>query len=106
MWIKELCFKHHINFLGVQESKMTRLELFRLKSMWGKFSFDYACSMARGFSGGLISIWDPTSFVKQEIWCDENYIIVQGNWVNASKTYYMVNVYGPQDSVAKNTLWN
>ncbi|GKB60050.1 putative RNA-directed DNA polymerase, eukaryota, reverse transcriptase zinc-binding domain protein [Tanacetum coccineum] len=30
----------------VQESKMTRLELFRLKNMWGNFNFDYACSMA------------------------------------------------------------
>ncbi|GJZ53718.1 RNA-directed DNA polymerase, eukaryota, reverse transcriptase zinc-binding domain protein [Tanacetum coccineum] len=27
---------------------MTRLETFRLKSMWGNYSFDFACSMARG----------------------------------------------------------
>ncbi|GJW82507.1 hypothetical protein Tco_0146482 [Tanacetum coccineum] len=38
---------------------MTRLELFRIKSMWGNYAFDYACSMARGLSGGLFSIWDP-----------------------------------------------
>jgi hypothetical protein len=55
LWIKELCFKHNIQFLGVQESKMTRLELYRLKSMWGNYSFDYTCSLARGRSGGLIS---------------------------------------------------
>nr|GEZ80013.1 RNA-directed DNA polymerase, eukaryota, reverse transcriptase zinc-binding domain protein [Tanacetum cinerariifolium] len=35
-----------------------------------------------------------------------DYISVQGNWVNASETYYIVNVYGPQDSGAKNTLRN
>nr|GEU28692.1 RNA-directed DNA polymerase, eukaryota, reverse transcriptase zinc-binding domain protein [Tanacetum cinerariifolium] len=58
-WIKDLCFKNNVHFLGVQETKMTRLELFRLKSMWGNFTFDYACSLARGRSGGLVFIWDP-----------------------------------------------
>ncbi|GKA54895.1 hypothetical protein Tco_0753844 [Tanacetum coccineum] len=42
---RDLCFKHNINFLGVQESKIARLEFFRLRSMWGNYSFDYACSM-------------------------------------------------------------
>nr|GEX76440.1 reverse transcriptase domain-containing protein [Tanacetum cinerariifolium] len=48
VWIKDLFFKHNVHFLGIQESKMTKLELFRLKSMWGNYSFDYACNMARG----------------------------------------------------------
>ncbi|GKA34908.1 hypothetical protein Tco_0721337 [Tanacetum coccineum] len=30
MWIKKICYKNNIQFLGVQESKMTRLELFRI----------------------------------------------------------------------------
>ncbi|GJU13228.1 RNA-directed DNA polymerase, eukaryota, reverse transcriptase zinc-binding domain protein [Tanacetum coccineum] len=37
VWIKEICFKKNIQFLGVQESKMTRVEPFRLKLMWGLF---------------------------------------------------------------------
>nr|GEW35293.1 RNA-directed DNA polymerase, eukaryota, reverse transcriptase zinc-binding domain protein [Tanacetum cinerariifolium] len=36
------------NGIGIQETKMTKLDLFQLKSMWGNFMFDYACSMARG----------------------------------------------------------
>nr|GEU62973.1 hypothetical protein [Tanacetum cinerariifolium] len=105
-WIKDLCFKHNINFLGVQESKMTRLELFRLRSMWGNYSFDYACSMAKGLSGGIISMWDPTVFSKENIWCNDNYVIVQGKWLNISHSYFMVNIYGPQDPPAKATLWS
>nr|GFC44835.1 RNA-directed DNA polymerase, eukaryota, reverse transcriptase zinc-binding domain protein [Tanacetum cinerariifolium] len=57
---------------------MTRLELFRLKSLWGNINFDYAYSMARGRSGGLIFIWDPNFFSKEAIWCDDNFIIVKG----------------------------
>ncbi|GJZ00428.1 RNA-directed DNA polymerase, eukaryota, reverse transcriptase zinc-binding domain protein [Tanacetum coccineum] len=59
---------------------MTRLELFRIKSMWGNYAFDYACSMACGLSGGVISIWDPNMFFKNSI-C-------------------------PQDHVSKLALWN
>ncbi|GJY27504.1 RNA-directed DNA polymerase, eukaryota, reverse transcriptase zinc-binding domain protein, partial [Tanacetum coccineum] len=105
-WIRDLCFKHNINFLGVQESKMTRLELFCLRSMWGNYSFDYACSMARGLSGGIISMWDPAVFTKENIWCNDNYVIVQGKWLNISHSYFMVNIYGPQDPTAKATLWS
>ncbi|PWA63527.1 RNA-directed DNA polymerase, eukaryota, Reverse transcriptase zinc-binding domain protein [Artemisia annua] len=85
---------------------MTRLELFRLRSMWGNYSFDYACSMARGLSGGIISMWDPAVFTKENIWCNDNYVIVQGKWLNITHLYYMVNVYGPQDPAAKASMWN
>ncbi|GJY22445.1 hypothetical protein Tco_0396103 [Tanacetum coccineum] len=50
VWIKELCFKHNVHILGVQETKMSKLELFQLRSMLGNFKFDYAYSMARGRS--------------------------------------------------------
>nr|GEY51691.1 RNA-directed DNA polymerase, eukaryota, reverse transcriptase zinc-binding domain protein [Tanacetum cinerariifolium] len=79
-WIKELCFKHNVHLLNVQESKMTRLELYRLKSMWGNFYFDYDYSMSRGRSGG--------------------------KWQNSNDTFFMINVYGPQESSAKASLWN
>ncbi|GJW27970.1 RNA-directed DNA polymerase, eukaryota, reverse transcriptase zinc-binding domain protein [Tanacetum coccineum] len=106
VWIKEMCFKHNVHFLGIQESKMTRLELFRLKSMWGNFNFDYACSMARSRSSGLISMWGPTSFVKDDIWCDDSFIIVKEKWKNSTGECFMINIYGPQDSLAKSNLWN
>ncbi|GKA40690.1 RNA-directed DNA polymerase, eukaryota, reverse transcriptase zinc-binding domain protein [Tanacetum coccineum] len=84
---------------------MTRLELFHLKAMWGNYSFDYACSMSRGLSGGLISMWDTLSFVKTNLWCDDNFIIVQGKWNHSDATFYTVNVYGPQEPSAKSSLW-
>jgi exonuclease III len=60
VWIKEMCYKNNVQFLAVQESKITRLELFRIKTMWGNYIFYYACSISRGRSGGggLISVWD------------------------------------------------
>ncbi|PWA46254.1 RNA-directed DNA polymerase, eukaryota, Reverse transcriptase zinc-binding domain protein [Artemisia annua] len=106
VWIKDMCCKYNIHFLGVQETKMTKLELFRIKSKWGNFKFDYACIMARGRSGGLISIWDPNFFVKTNIWCGDNYVIVKGKWKNSIEDYYFINVYGPQRQPEKTNLWN
>ncbi|GJZ28986.1 RNA-directed DNA polymerase, eukaryota, reverse transcriptase zinc-binding domain protein [Tanacetum coccineum] len=85
---------------------MTRLKTFRLKSMWGNYNFNFAYSMARGRSGGLISMWDPNSFIKDDIWCDDAFIIVKGHWRNTVSDCYMINIYGPQDSLAKANLWN
>ncbi|GKA40565.1 putative RNA-directed DNA polymerase, eukaryota, reverse transcriptase zinc-binding domain protein [Tanacetum coccineum] len=73
--------------------------------MWGNYSFDFACSMSRGLSGGLISMWDTSLFSKTNLWCDDNFIIVQGKWNHSDVTFYMVNVYGPQESSAKSSLW-
>nr|GEZ21229.1 RNA-directed DNA polymerase, eukaryota, reverse transcriptase zinc-binding domain protein [Tanacetum cinerariifolium] len=101
-----LYFKHNVHFLGIQESKMTKLELFCLKSMWGNYSFDYACSQARGRSSGLISMWDPNLFVKEHIWCDEAFNIVKGRWRNKIGDCYKINLYGPYDPLAKISLWN
>ncbi|GJS68416.1 RNA-directed DNA polymerase, eukaryota, reverse transcriptase zinc-binding domain protein [Tanacetum coccineum] len=63
-------------------------------------------SMARGLSGGLISIWDPNMFSKNSIWCDDSFIIIKGNWKNLVGDCFMVNIYGPQDHVSKLALWN
>ncbi|XP_071739460.1 uncharacterized protein [Rutidosis leptorrhynchoides] len=59
---------------------MTRLEPFRLKSMWGNYNFDYACSLSRGRSGGV--------------------------WKDVDGPFFMVNVYAPQDHDSKVALWS
>nr|GFB93419.1 RNA-directed DNA polymerase, eukaryota [Tanacetum cinerariifolium] len=74
--------------------------------MWVNFAFDYACSMSRGPSGGILSVWDPYSFIKDSIWCDDSFIIVKGKWNNSVGSCYMVNIYAPQDQTAKYFLWN
>ncbi|XP_071728449.1 uncharacterized protein [Rutidosis leptorrhynchoides] len=105
-WVKEMCFEKGVQFVGIQETKMTHLELFRIKSLWGNYNFDYACSLARGFLGGILSIWDPNSFVKDQIWCGEYYVIVKGKWNHSSEWYFMVNIYGPQHIREKVILWD
>ncbi|GJX12520.1 zinc finger, CCHC-type containing protein [Tanacetum coccineum] len=73
--------------------------------MWGNFSFDYSCSMARGRSGGLISIRDPNSFVK-ELFGVTSFYYRERAMENSVGDCFMVNIYVPQDSADKLILWN
>nr|GEW53877.1 hypothetical protein [Tanacetum cinerariifolium] len=72
--IKDLNFNVHVKEI---ETKMTKLELFQSRSMWGNFNFDYGRSMARGRSGGLVTMSDPNLFVKKKMWCADNKIIIE-----------------------------
>ncbi|GKB15739.1 hypothetical protein Tco_0849662 [Tanacetum coccineum] len=53
-WLQELNTKHKVNFVGIQETKMDKIDLFSIKALWGNFSFDYAFSPAVGYSGGIL----------------------------------------------------
>ena len=102
--ISNLCSEHSISFLGVQETRVTTVNLFELKSLRGNFNFDFAVANARGLSGGLVSLWDPAAFLKEKITCTDNMIIVEGQWVYSKLHCFMINVYAPQSDVEKREL--
>ena len=61
-WVKSLCMSNRVSFLGLQETRMTQVDVFCIKAMWGNCNFDFASSSARGSSGGILSVWDPNVF--------------------------------------------
>nr|GEU61784.1 RNA-directed DNA polymerase, eukaryota, reverse transcriptase zinc-binding domain protein [Tanacetum cinerariifolium] len=69
-------------------------------------SLNQMINMVCGRSGGLISMRDPNYFSKEDIWCDESYIIVKGRWKSLVGNCFMINIYAPQESSAKLSLWN
>nr|GEU76009.1 RNA-directed DNA polymerase, eukaryota, reverse transcriptase zinc-binding domain protein [Tanacetum cinerariifolium] len=62
--------------VDIQDDLDIYVNMFNLKSIWGNFQFDFACSSARGHSGGIISMWDTGIFVKSNIQCGENFVVV------------------------------
>ena len=58
-WIRQLCNKHRVNFLAIQETKMETVDIFLARSLWGNLSFLHEWSPSRGQSGGLCIIWNP-----------------------------------------------
>nr|XP_043629892.1 uncharacterized protein LOC122601193 [Erigeron canadensis] len=61
--------------------------------------------LANGHSGGLLSIWDPSSFIKDNVFVFDRYIMVKGVWVSTNLNCFMVNIYAPQQEADKTILW-
>ncbi|XP_071687377.1 uncharacterized protein [Rutidosis leptorrhynchoides] len=105
-WIRGLCNEFKINVLGIQETKLTKMDLFIARAFWGNNSFDVACSVARGRSGGLLTLWDPSSFIKSQVFSYENVLFIKGSRPSSENRCYIANVYAPQDRASKIRLWN
>ncbi|KAF5819108.1 putative Endonuclease/exonuclease/phosphatase superfamily [Helianthus annuus] len=59
---------------------------------------------AVGKSGGLISVWYHGLFYKDVVVKDRNFLLVVGKVKGLAKQVCVVNVYAPQDALAKRDL--
>lgn len=87
-WARKLCEVHKVMFLGLEETRMTQVDLLKITSVWGNINFDFATSSTRGFSGGILSIWDPLYFAKIRVLRTDNHVIVHGKWVSTNTMYH------------------
>lgn len=55
--------------------------MFLVNSIWGNLAYDYACSLSKGLSGGILCFWDKNKFVQKRVRYDDNFIMIEGNWV-------------------------
>ena len=105
-WVKELCIKHKVNFLTIQETKMENMDIRCVKMCWENFGFDYVHSDAVGNSGGILCAWDPNSFRRCNSTISDYFIINRGVWVKTGANLIIVAVYAPQDLRDKRMLWD
>ncbi|GJS25470.1 RNA-directed DNA polymerase, eukaryota [Tanacetum coccineum] len=79
-WIQELNTKHRVNFVALQETKMERIDIFSIKALWGNLSFDYVCSPFVGYSGGILCVWDPSLFLKDNSTISDSFVAIRGDF--------------------------
>nr|GFC25890.1 RNA-directed DNA polymerase, eukaryota, reverse transcriptase zinc-binding domain protein [Tanacetum cinerariifolium] len=105
-WIKELCVKHRVNILALQETKMENMEVFTVKSCWGNFAFEFVHSDSVGNSGGILCTWDPNCLRKRSSNVTDYFVIVRGVWLKNNIDILLVVVYAPHDRREKRMLWD
>ncbi|GJR98337.1 RNA-directed DNA polymerase, eukaryota [Tanacetum coccineum] len=105
-WVKELCVKNKVNFMGLQETKMRSIDLSSVRSCWGNSNFDYVHSDFVGNSGGILCIWDPNSFRRSSFTRSNYFVIVRGVWLKSGIDLMIVVVYAPQEAKEKRMLWD
>ncbi|GJS42895.1 RNA-directed DNA polymerase, eukaryota [Tanacetum coccineum] len=77
-WVNELCHKHKINFVSLQETKAENIDLCSIQELWGNLFFDHVVGSSVGCSG----TWTPTS-----------------------SKLLIISVYAPQELSEKRELW-
>ncbi|GJV26981.1 RNA-directed DNA polymerase, eukaryota [Tanacetum coccineum] len=104
-WVKELCTKNKVNFVGLQETKMEAINLFDVRACWGNANFDCVHSDSVGKSGGILCIWDTSSFSRSSVTVSDYFVIIRGVWLKSGMDLLIVVVYAPQEAKEKRMLW-
>ncbi|GKA30033.1 RNA-directed DNA polymerase, eukaryota [Tanacetum coccineum] len=105
-WVKELCIKHKVNCLALQETKMESIDLFNIRSCWGNLGFDYVHSDSVGNSGGILCVWDPYSLRKISSTVSDYFVMIRGVWLKTGNNILIISVYVPHDLKEKRMLWD
>ncbi|GJU75646.1 RNA-directed DNA polymerase, eukaryota [Tanacetum coccineum] len=61
---------------NIKEAKIESMELVTIKTLWGNSSFDYALSSSLGNLWGILCVWKPTLFVKDNVTLSDNFLAV------------------------------
>ncbi|GJT01054.1 RNA-directed DNA polymerase, eukaryota [Tanacetum coccineum] len=104
-WINELCHKHRINFVSLQETKAEDIDLFSIKEVWGNYSFQHVVGSSVGFSGGIACIWDPNRFILDHVSKSDYFVALMGLESRLSTKLLIISIYAPQELSEKRDLW-
>jgi len=91
--------------LCIQETKLSSVDDFCVKTLWGANSYGYSYQPSVGASGGLITMWDSTRI---NVWSSASFdhvLVSIGTIILTGEDVVIVNVYAPCETVAKNIMW-
>nr|GEW23335.1 RNA-directed DNA polymerase, eukaryota [Tanacetum cinerariifolium] len=63
------------------------------------------CEAVRN-SGGILCVWDPNIFHKENSTILDSFVMVRGVWCSTDQNFMLIAVYAPHDSRAKHMLWD
>ncbi|KAI7756053.1 hypothetical protein M8C21_019782 [Ambrosia artemisiifolia] len=104
-WVRKLRKQFGVDFLGVQETKVSGVVLQDLVPLWGDGGLEFDAVDAVGLSGGLVTMWNPKVFRKTSVTKHRNFVAVSGVLVGDGTMVTLINIYAPQRSGAKRVLW-
>ncbi|KAJ9550052.1 hypothetical protein OSB04_022595 [Centaurea solstitialis] len=104
-WIKSLARENKCNFICIQETHLQVVDSRLAKSCWGNMNFNMEFVEAVGRSGGLLTIWDPSLFVKESVSRVANFLMLKGRWLPNNKQLGIINIYAPNVVTGRDTLW-
>ncbi|GJZ37690.1 RNA-directed DNA polymerase, eukaryota [Tanacetum coccineum] len=56
--------------------------------------------------GGILCVWDPRLFVKDNSTVSDSFLAISGTWIPSSTKLLVISVYAPQDLTERRMLWD
>ncbi|XP_071728915.1 uncharacterized protein [Rutidosis leptorrhynchoides] len=105
-WVRSLCVSERPDIAVFQETKCRNISDWWVQSLWGKNEFGFIQKDVIGNLGGMLMIWDKSSFDVKDAMENEFFQAIRGNWSHSGVESIIVNVYGPHNDVGKRLLWD
>lgn len=103
--IKAMLIEVKPSLMLLQETKMSSSELSKIcKKFWYKCSWLTQDSV--GQSGGFAILWDSRSLECSLAFSSIFWMAVVTKCLSTGKSFYLINVYGPQDEALKQVCWS
>lgn len=103
--VREIIRKSRVNVCFIQESKLESIFEDLIRKMWYNDNYEFRFSVARGSSGGLISIWDKDVFQVTSDYCVDRVIVLVGKWKLKGMDATLINIYAPNVIVEQKDFW-
>ena len=95
----------HMFVLCLQESKLSVVDVFLIKYLWGSAPCGFSYQPSVGASGGLVTVWDKTLV---DVWYSMSFLqvlVIKGRVILTQQDFFIFNLYAPCDSAEKQMLW-
>lgn len=92
--------------LCIQESKLSKVDDFLIKEIWGDVPCCYSYQPSVGAFVGLVNVWDISLI---EVWSSMSFghvLIINGRVILTSEEVVIFNVYASCELVDKRNLWD
>ncbi|TYI19165.1 hypothetical protein ES332_A07G145500v1 [Gossypium tomentosum] len=103
--INRLVRIHRVNVCFLQETKLEKVSGDLVRRIWGEDYFEFRFAAEVGRSGGLITIWDKSSFITRKVYCTNRLIVVERNWCCEGWEGVLINVYTPNGLLEQKIFW-
>lgn len=104
-WVREIVKKEKVDFLAIQETKLSDISTQLVRPVWDSDDFDFLDVNVIDKTGGLLWLWNKSSFAMQQCVYGAGFALIQGKLLSTNKVIVFVNVYGPQSESEKKLLW-
>ncbi|GLT36947.1 hypothetical protein SLA2020_112920 [Shorea laevis] len=92
------------DWLCLQETKLEGVDESLCKMLWYSDDFTRDMKSSVGASGGLLCVWNKSTFVKLGEITGDGYLGIKGLWGVKKEVCFFVNIYAPNDRKKKAEL--